>query len=73
MDMMLIRVKVFPKSKEEKIIKKAKDKFEIKVREEAKRGEATKKVIKIISSYFPGSEVRMIKGSRERSKIFEIK
>ncbi|HOW13060.1 MAG TPA: DUF167 domain-containing protein, partial [Candidatus Pacearchaeota archaeon] len=71
---MLIKVKVYPNSKKEEIIKKSDDSFEIKVRAEAKRGEANKEVIEILSSYFniSDSKIRLIKGFKERSKIFEI-
>ncbi len=71
---MLIKVKVFPNSKKEEIIKKSEDGFEIKVKEKPERGLANKRVIRILSSYFktPESEIRLVKGFRERNKIFEI-
>ncbi|MEO0300326.1 MAG: DUF167 domain-containing protein [candidate division WOR-3 bacterium] len=49
--------------------------FEIKVREKPQKGEANKKVIKILSDYFkvPESKIRIIKGFKEKNKIFEIK
>lgn len=72
---MLIKVKVFPGSKEEKIVKKAEDSFEVKVKERAERGLANMAVIKLLASYFkiPASQVRLLKGVKSRSKIFEIK
>ncbi len=71
---MLIKVKVFPESKKEKIIRKKKDSFEIMVREKAKEGKANKRVINILSAYFkvPESKIRMIKGGKQRNKIFQI-
>jgi hypothetical protein len=72
---MLIKVKAFPLSKEEKIIKKNKDSFNVFVREEAERNMANKRIIEIISDYFevPQNKVKMIKGFKESSKIFDIK
>ncbi|MEO0253793.1 MAG: DUF167 domain-containing protein [candidate division WOR-3 bacterium] len=73
--MMIIRVKVFTESKRDEIFKISENSFEIKVREKPIKGEANKKVIKILSDYFkvPESKIRIIKGFKERNKIFEIK
>jgi len=49
---MLIKVKVFPNSKEEEIIKKSEDSFEVKVREKPIKGEVNKRVLEILSFYF---------------------
>lgn len=71
---MLIRVKVFPESKREEIIKKAEDRFEVKVKEKAEMGMANRAVVAALAQYFkiPAAKIRLIKGARERSKIFEI-
>ena len=71
---MLIKVKVFPDSKEEKIVKKSEDSFEIKVRAKAQRGEANRGVVRALTSYFKVSigGVRLIRGFKRRNKIFEI-
>ena len=71
---MLIKVKVFPNSKKEEIVKKSEDSFEIKVREKPVMGLANRGVARILSSYFKVSEsnIRLVKGFRERNKIFEI-
>jgi len=71
---MLIKVKVFPASKKESVIKKSDDSFEVEVREKAERGLANRKLIEVFSFYFkvPPSQVRIIKGSRCRNKILEI-
>jgi hypothetical protein len=72
---MLIKVKVFPNSKKEEIIKKSENSFEIKVKEKPERGLANKEVIRILSFYFkiPESKLRLIKGFKQKNKIFEIK
>lgn len=70
---MLIKVKVFPRTKEQTITKK-KDSFEIKIKEKPIKGQANLAVINVLSSYFeiPRQKIRLIKGFRQRNKIFEI-
>jgi len=72
---MLIKVKVFPNSKKEGVIKKSEDSFEVKVKAKPEKGMANKEVVKLLSVYFkiPESKIRLIKGFKERNKIFEIK
>ena len=72
---MLIKVKVFPNSKKEEIIKKSEDSFEVKIKEKPEKGKANKEVLKVLSLYFkvPESRIRLIKGFKKRNKIFEIK
>jgi len=71
---MFIKVKVFPDSKKDEIVKKADDRFEIKVKEKAKNGLANKKVIEILSKYLnvPEEKLILIRGAKQRNKIFEI-
>ena len=71
---MLVKVKVFPGSKKEEIIKKSEDSFEVKVKEKPERGLANRGAIRTLSAYFkiPESKIRLIKGFRETNKIFEI-
>jgi len=71
---MLIKVKVFPNSKKEEIIKKSEDKFEVRIREKPERRLANNAVIRILTSYFniSKSKIRLVKGFREKNKIFEI-
>lgn len=71
---MLIKVKVFPNSESQEIIKKAEDSFEIRVKEKPIRGLANKAVIKALSLYLkvPVSRIRLVKGFKEKNKIFEI-
>lgn len=71
---MLIKVKAFPNSKKEEIIKKSEDSFELRVKEKPERGLANKKLIKILSTYFkiPESRIKLVKGFKEKNKIFKI-
>jgi len=72
---MLIKVKVFPNSKRQEIIKKSEDSFEIRVKEKPEKGRANREVLKVLGSYFkiPESKIRLIRGFKKRNKIFEIK
>ena len=71
---MLIKVKTFPHSKKEKIIKKSENSFEIKVKEKPIKGQANQAARKILADYFNLAieKIRLIKGSRQRNKIFDI-
>ena len=71
---MLIKVKVFPCSKKQGIIKKSPDSFEIKVKEKPIKGNANKATIKALMNYFQISEskIKLIKGFKKRNKIFKI-
>ena len=71
---MLIKVKVFPASKEEKIIKKKEDSFEVKVKEKPIRGKANRAVVDALSNFLnvPKNKIKLIKGFKQRNKIFKI-
>jgi len=71
---MLVKVKVFPNSKKREIIKKSEDSFEIKVKEKPKNNEANLAIFEVLEEYFnvERSQIRLIKGAKERSKIFDI-
>jgi len=71
---MYLRVKTYPNSKKEKIIKKPEDSFEVYVSEKAERGLANKAVISALAVYFkvPAGKVRLVKGSKSRNKTFKI-
>lgn len=71
---MFIRIKVFTGVKEQGITEKRKDSFEIRVKEKPVAGRANAAVIRVLSSYFGIQErrIRMIKGFKQRNKIFEI-
>lgn len=71
---MLIKVKAFPGVKKEEIIRKSEDSFEIKVKEKPIMGLANKRIIAILSFYFkiPESKIRLIKGAKQKNKIFKI-
>lgn len=72
---MLIKVKVFPSSKKEEILKKSNDSFEIRVKEKPIHNKANKRIIELLADYFNVKEqnVRIIRGLKQRNKICEIK
>jgi uncharacterized protein YggU (UPF0235/DUF167 family) len=47
----------------------------VKVKEKAEEGRANRAVIKVLANYFKidESQIRLVKGFKERKKIFEIK
>jgi len=69
-----IKVKVFPGCKKQAIVRKADDELEIFVKARPVRGMATAEATAVLASYFnvASPAVRLIKGARERNKIFEI-
>ena len=71
---MLIKVKVFPNSKQQKIIKKSEYSFEIKVKQKPVQGQANQAVINVLSLYFKLSKerIKLVKGFKQRNKIFEV-
>lgn len=71
---MLIKVKVFPKSKKEEIIRKTEDSFDVKIKEKPERGEANEAAISLLSSFFkvPEKKIRIIKGSKQKNKILKV-
>ncbi|MCP6717934.1 MAG: DUF167 family protein [Patescibacteria group bacterium] len=71
---MLLKVKVFPGSKKQEIIEKSKNNLEIRVKEKPIQGKVNKRLIFLLSLYFKTeqSKIRLIKGFRQKNKIFEI-
>jgi len=71
---MFLKVKVFPDSKKEEVIKKTDDEFEVKVKEKAEKGLANQKVKEILASYLnmPAEKIILIRGAKQRNKIFKI-
>ena len=71
---MLIKVKVFPGSKKQEIIKKSKDSFDVKVKSKPIQGRANQELVGMLAEYFKIHEnkIRFIKGFKQRNKIIEI-
>ncbi|MBU1137045.1 DUF167 domain-containing protein [Patescibacteria group bacterium] len=72
---MKIKVKVFPQAGKEEIIKKSDDSFEVWVKAKPIQGQANRAVARALAKYFNVSSdrIKLIKGFKERNKIFEVK
>jgi len=72
---MFVKVKAYPCSKENKVIKKAEDSLEVRIREKPQEGRANEALLEIVADYFgvPREKIRLIKGRKQRNKIIEIK
>lgn len=72
---MLVKVKVFSGEKENKVIKKDENSFEIKTKEKPIQNRANKSIIDILASFLKisSSQIKIIKGFHKRNKILEIK
>jgi uncharacterized protein YggU (UPF0235/DUF167 family) len=71
---MYIRVKVLVDQKEDLVEKISDNEFKISVREKAERGEANKKVLKLIQTEFnnPEGGVRIINGHHSPVKLLKV-
>ncbi|OGK19474.1 hypothetical protein A3F32_01460 [Candidatus Roizmanbacteria bacterium RIFCSPHIGHO2_12_FULL_42_10] len=71
---MLIKIKVYPESKENVVIKKSEDSYVVKVKEKAERGEANARVKELLQNYFgvSSNKIKLLKGGKKPNKIFEI-
>jgi len=72
---MLIKVKVFLGFKKEEVIEKSNDSLEFRIKEKPVGNKANKRIFELLSFHFkkPKKNIRLIKGARQRNKIFEIK
>lgn len=68
---MLIKVKVFPESREDKIVELDKENYHALVRAGAQNGHANKEVIYLLSKHF-AKGVKMVSGGTRQNKIFEV-
>jgi len=71
---MLIKIKVFPGEKKRKVIKKAENRFEIRVKAKPQEGQANREVVQLLADYFQvsGERVKLLRGTKRRNKTFEI-
>jgi len=71
---MLIKVKAFPDSSKNEVIQKTENSFWVKTKEPAQDNRANNAIKEILAQHLNinPSRLRMIKGARTPSKIFEI-
>jgi uncharacterized protein YggU (UPF0235/DUF167 family) len=72
--MKYIKVKVHAQSRENKILQKSADSFEVWTKEKAENNKANRSVIEILSHYLNVNSSKLIirKGHKNPSKIIEI-
>ena len=68
------KLRIHPKSKRSKILKKSKDTYEIWIKEPAERGLANKAAITMLAEELnvPAKRIMLIKGATSPSKIVKI-
>ena len=71
---MLIVVKAHPDSGEDLVEKIGENRFVVSVKEPPVQGRANLAIIRLLAKYFKvsPSKIRLVKGFRERNKVFEI-
>lgn len=71
---MLVKVKVYPDSKKEKIVAKDYNHLEVWIKEKAQHGQANQALRQLLASHFqiPTNKVSIKKGLHRPNKIFKI-
>lgn len=71
---MLVSVKVYSDASRDEVIERSRARFEIFVRAAPRAGAATRAVTVLLAEHLgvPVNVVRLVRGARERNKIFEI-
>ncbi|MDD5606721.1 MAG: DUF167 domain-containing protein [Candidatus Pacebacteria bacterium] len=71
---MFIKVRVFPNSKKQEIIKKSLDSFDVKLKEKPEKNLANKALFSILADYLQISKnkIKLVKGSKQQNKILKI-
>lgn len=67
----LIKVKVFPESREDKIEEIDSENYHVFVRAGAQNGHANKEVVYLLLKHF-GKGVQMVSGGTRQAKIFKV-
>ena len=72
---MLIKVRAFPEARENKVVEKSKDSFDVFVKAKPVKGLANLAIEQTLADYFKISEskLRLVRGFKQGNKIFEIK
>jgi uncharacterized protein (TIGR00251 family) len=68
---MIIKIKVYPQSGREEIIKITESEYKVYLKKPAEDNKANIELIKLLSKYFK-TPVRVVKGFKCREKIIEI-
>ncbi len=68
---MRIKLKVFPNSGKQKIIKISDDEYKVYLKKPARRNKANEELLKLLSKHFAKS-VKLIKGKTSKNKLVEV-
>lgn len=68
---MIIKIKVFPKSGREEIVKISEDSYKVYLKKPAEDNKANIELLKFLNEYF-NNETKIIKGFNSREKIIKI-
>ncbi|MDD5193027.1 MAG: DUF167 domain-containing protein [Candidatus Nanoarchaeia archaeon] len=68
---MIIKIKVFPKSGREEIIKISEAEYKVYLKKSPEDNRANIELLKLLKDYFK-KNINIIKGARSRNKIIEI-
>lgn len=68
---MLIKVKVFPESREDRVEEIDSENYHVFVRAGAQNGHANREVVYLLSKHF-GKGVQMVSGGTRQAKIFKV-
>jgi len=68
---MIIKIKVKPGSREQKIEKISEQEYKINLKERAEDNKANLELLKLLKKHF-NKQVRIIKGLRSRNKVIKI-
>ena len=69
---MIIKVKVYPSSGREEIIKILEDEFKVYLKKPALDNKANIELIKMLKKYFNCQYIKIIKGIKSKNKVVEI-
>lgn len=70
---MYIKVTVFPDFKKELIEKIDGENYKMYIREAPERGQANKRVLKILGEIYPNKRIRIVSGALSMKKLIEIR
>ncbi len=72
---MFIKVKAYPDFDQDEVVEKSKDTFEVYTKVKPIQGQANQAIRNLLAQHLkiPVKNLRLVKGARERNKIFEIK
>lgn len=69
---MYIHVRIKTKQKQESVVQLSDSKYEVSVREEAKRNAANTRMIELIRLHFGKDKVRIVSGHHSPSKLLSV-